>query len=234
MKQVLSKLRRAAMDYGMIQDGDNICAGVSGGKDSMLLLAALARYRLFSPQRFSLCAVCLDPGFGADYGPLEAYAQKLGVSLEIVPTQIGQIVFGERHEKNPCALCANLKRGALNNAAKALGCNKTALGHHADDLAETLMLSLLYEGRINAFKAVTHLDRKDLTVIRPLIYMREKDIVCAVNKNCIPFVKSNCPADGVTKRADMKQLIRKLSREIPHCDERIICAALPLLKNEIK
>ncbi len=230
MKQVLSKLRRAVTDFNMIQDGDRICAGVSGGKDSMLLMAALANYRLFSPERFELYAVCLDMGFGADLSPLAAYAQKINVGFEIVPTRIGQIVFEARAEKNPCALCANLKRGALHNAAKALGCNKVALGHHADDLAETLLMSMFYEGRINAFKAVTYLDRKELTVVRPLIYMREKDIVYAVNKNAVPVVKSGCPADGATKREEMKRLIKALSREIPDCDERIICAAQPLLR----
>ena len=232
MKQTLSKLRRAVNDYSMINNDDKICVGISGGKDSMLLLKALSLYSRFSPSPFDLTAVLIDMGFGGDFSPLIHYAESLEIPLHIIPTSIGKIVFDERDEKNPCSLCAKLKRGALHNAALQFGCNKVALGHHSDDLAETLLMSVLYEGRINTFKAVTYLDRKKLTVIRPLVYMREKETLYAVNKNKTPFMKSGCPADGATKRELMKQMMKKISEIIPESDERIICSALPLASND--
>jgi len=229
LKRILSKLRRADTDFGMIGSGDRICVGVSGGKDSMLLMKALAAYRRFCPSPFELEAVCIDMGLGADTSPLAAFAEELGVNLTIKKTEIARIIFEERKEKNPCSLCSNLKRGALNIAARDLGCNKVALAHHADDLMETFMLGLLYEGRVHTFRPVTHLDRMDLTVIRPFIYVYEREIVYSVNKNGIPVIKSNCPADGFTRREDMKELIKKLRTDIPESDKRLFGAVMKYL-----
>ena len=190
----------------------------------MLLLKALSMYRRFSPEKFELFAIVIDTGLGADFSPIEAFCKELDVPLIIKKTQIAQIVFDERKEKNPCSLCANLKRGALHNAALELGSRKIALGHHADDLMETFMLGLFYEGRLHTFKAVTELSRKEITVIRPFIYLYEKEIVYSVNKNNIPVVKSGCPADGYTKREDMKSLLKNITSDIPDSGVRIFNA----------
>lgn len=234
MKKILSKLRRAVSEYHMIQDGDKVCVGVSGGKDSMLLLKALAQYRMFSPEKFKLYAVCVDIGLGCDYKVLEEFCRQIDVPLLIKKTQIAQIVFDERKEKNPCSLCANLKRGALHNAALELGCKKIALGHHADDLMETFLLGLLYEGRMHTFNVYSHLDRKDVTIIRPFIYLYEREIVYSANKNSIPIIKSNCPADGNTKREEMKNLVKMLRTQIPDCDVRLFGAVKTFMDSQMK
>lgn len=233
MKKILSKLRRAVSEYHMIQDGDKVCVGVSGGKDSMLLLKALAQYRIFSPEKFELYAVCVDIGLGCDYKILEEFCRQIDVPLLIKKTQIAQIVFDERKEKNPCSLCANLKRGALHNAALELGCKKIALGHHADDLMETFLLGLLYEGRMHTFNVYSHLDRKDVTIIRPFIYLYEREIVYSANKNNIPVIKSNCPADGNTKREEMKNLVKTLRTQIPDCDVRLFGAVKTFMDSQM-
>lgn len=232
VKKILSKMRRAVSDYHMIEDGDRICVGVSGGKDSMLLLKALSTYRRFSPEHFDVCAVCIDIGLGTDFAPLEEFCRELGTELYIKKTQIAEIVFDERHEKSPCSLCSNLKRGALHNAALEIGSRKIALGHHADDLMETFMLGLLYEGRIHTFRPVTHLDRKDITVIRPFLYLYEREIVYAANKNAIPIIRSGCPADGFTRREDMKNLIKQLRTDIPDSDARLFNAVKTYIDRE--
>lgn len=234
MKKILSKLRRAVSEYHMIQDGDKVCVGVSGGKDSMLLLKALAQYRMFSPEKFKLYAVCVDIGLGCDYKVLEEFCRQIDVPLLIKKTQIAQIVFDERKEKNPCSLCANLKRGALHNAALELGCKKIALGHHADDLMETFLLGLLYEGRMHTFNVYSHLDRKDVTIIRPFIYLYEREIVYSANKNNIPIIKSNCPADGNTKREEMKNLVKTLRTQITDCDVRLFGAVKTFMDSQMK
>ncbi len=218
----------------MITPGSTVAVGVSGGKDSMLLLTAMARYRCFSGVPFDLKAICLDMGFGnMDFSLLQRWCEKIDVELTIEPTNIAKIVFEARAEKNPCSLCSKLRRGALNNTALSLGCKTLALGHHADDLAETMLMGIIFEGRANTFKAKTYLDRKGVTVIRPLIYMREKDIIYAVNKAQIPIVKSTCPVDGATKRESMKTLIKSLREEYPGSDERIINAALNLMNKSV-
>lgn len=224
MKQILSRVRRACDDYNMISPGDTVCVGVSGGKDSMVLLTALARFALFSPIEFNVHAVSVDMGLGADFKTLADYCDYIGVPLTVVPTQIGRLIFDVRKEKNPCALCSKMKRGALHNAMLELGCCKIALGHHADDFAETFLLGLFYEGSLNGLKPVTFLDRKQITVIRPLMYCREKEIIYAANKNRIPIIKSNCPADGKTKREEMKELIKELDRKDPQISKRLITA----------
>ena len=218
-------MRRAVEKYDMIQPGDKIAVGLSGGKDSTALLYALARYRHFSPVPFELQAITLDMGFeGMDFEPIRKMCEDLDVPYTIRKTQIGPIVFDVREEKNPCALCARMKRGALHDLAIELGCRTIALGHHAADAIETCFLSLFYEGRINTFSPVTYLDRKDITLIRPLIYVREKDIVCNPELKALPVVKSTCPADGHTKREDMKNLVKNLKKSIPDADERVLRA----------
>lgn len=225
LQQVLSYVRRAADDYHMIDEGDRIAVGISGGKDSLTLLLALHALRRFYPQRFDIHAVTVDLGFGnLDLSGIRALCGELLVPYTIVPTQIADIVFNRRKEDNPCALCAKMRKGALNDAIKAAGCNKVAYAHHKDDVVETMLMSLIFEGRFHTFAPVTYLDRMDLTVIRPLLYMGEADVVGFVNKNRIPVVKSPCPADGYTKREYVKQLLRQLNLENPGVKERMFTA----------
>ena len=227
LQQVLSQVRRAADDYEMIQDGDKIAVGISGGKDSLTLLYALSTLRRFYSHPFELHAVTVDLGFeNLNLGKIEALCKELDVPYTIVPTQIASIVFDQRKEKNPCALCAKMRKGALNEAIRGAGCNKIAYAHHKDDVVETLMLSLIYEGRFHTFAPVTFLDRMNLTVIRPLIYMNEADVIGYVNKNRIPVVKSPCPADGYTRREYIKNLLRSLNRENPGVKDRMFTAIL--------
>ncbi len=213
-KRILSYVRRGVDDYEMIREGDRIAVGVSAGKDSLTLLCALAELRRFYPQRFELCAVTVDMGFeGMDLSGIRELCEELDVPYHVIPTQIATVIFDVRKEKNPCSLCAKMRRGALYNGAKALGCNKVALGHHFDDVVETFMLNLFYEGRLGCFQPVTYLSNTDITMIRPMIYMPEKDIRYFASKVQLPVVKSPCPADGNTEREEMKQLLARLERE---------------------
>ena len=214
IKRVLSYTRRAVDDYEMIAEGDRIAVGVSAGKDSLTLLCALAELKRFYPKSFELCAITVDMGFeGMDFSGIRALCESLNVPYHVIPTAISRVIFEERKEKNPCSLCAKMRRGALYNGAKELGCNKVALGHHFDDVVETFMLNLFYEGRLGCFQPVTYLSRKDITVIRPMIYMPEKDIRYFANRVELPVIKSPCPADGNTERESMKQLLHTLERE---------------------
>ncbi len=225
LQRVLSLVRRALDDYRMIQDGDRIAVGLSGGKDSLTLLYALEKLRAFYPHPFSLCAITVDLGFdNLDLRAVKTFCQKQNVPYEIVSTRISDIVFGARQETNPCSLCAKLRKGALNDRALSLGCNKIAYAHHQDDAVETLLLSLLYEGRFHSFLPVTRLDRTGLTVIRPLLYLKEADVIGFSNKTGLPVVKSPCPADGHTKREYVKRLVRQLNRENPGVKERLFTA----------
>ena len=225
LQQVLSQVRRAADDYEMIQDGDKIAVGISGGKDSLTLLYALSTLRRFYPHPFELHAVTVDLGFeNLNLGKIEALCKELDVPYTIVPTQIASIVFDQRKEKNPCALFAKMRKGALNEAIRGAGCNKIAYAHHKDDVVETLMLSLIYEGRFHTFAPVTFLDRMNLTVIRPLVYMKEADVIGFVHKHDVPVVKSPCPADGHTRREYVKQLLRQLNLENPGVKDRMFTA----------
>lgn len=225
LQQVLSQVRRAADDYHMIQPGDKIALGISGGKDSLTMLCAMQALRRFYPKPFELHAVTVDLGFqNLDLVKIEQLCQSLEVPYTIVKTQIADIVFNRRRESNPCALCAKMRKGALNDAIKAAGCNKVAYAHHRDDVLETMMLSLLYEGRLHTFSPVTYLDRMDLTVIRPLVYMKEADVIGFIRKNQLPVVKSPCPADGHTRREYVKQLIRQLNQENPGVKDRMFTA----------
>ncbi len=199
----------------MIREGDRIAVGVSAGKDSLALLCAMAELRRFYPIPFELQAVTIDMGFSQpmDFGPIKSLCEELNVPYTVVPTEIAKIIFDIRKEASPCSLCAKMRRGALHRAAKDLGCNVVALGHHFDDAVETFMLNLFFEGRIGCFSPVTYLSRADLRMIRPLIYLPEKDVRYFANKAELPVVKSPCPADGNTQREEMKQLLAKLERE---------------------
>lgn len=225
LQRVLSEVRKAVDDYRMIAEGDKIAVGISGGKDSLTLLYALSSLRRFYPHPFELVAVTVDLGFAnLDLSEIKKLCEKLEVPYTVVKTQIGQIVFEQRQENNPCALCAKMRKGALNEAMKQLGCNKIAYAHHMDDVVETMMLSLLYEGRFHTFSPVTYLDDTGLTVIRPLIYMKEADVIGFVRKYEVPVVKSPCPADGHTKREYVKQLLKQLNTENPGVKQRVFTA----------
>ena len=214
MKRVLSYVRRAIDDYDMIAEGEKIAVGVSAGKDSLTLLCAMAELRRFYPKKFSLCAITVDMGFdGADFSQIKALCRTLDVPYHIIPTQISKVIFDIRKEKNPCSLCAKMRRGALYNAARELGCSRVALGHHFDDVVETFMLNLFFEGRLGCFQPVTYLSNTDITLIRPMIYMPEKDVRYFSSKAELPVMKSPCPADGNTEREEMKQLLARLERE---------------------
>ncbi len=225
LQQVMSYVRRAVDDYHMIEEGDKIAVGISGGKDSLTLLYALHGLMRFYPQHFTIHAVTVDLGFeNLDLQEIQKLCDRLNVEYTIVKTDIAQVVFDVRKEDNPCALCAKMRKGALNTAIKAAGCSKVAYAHHRDDVVETMLLSLIYEGRFHTFAPVTYLDRMDLTVIRPLMYMNEADVIGFVHKYNVPVVKSPCPADGHTKREYVKQLLRQLNQENPGVKERMFTA----------
>lgn len=214
MQKLLSKTRQAINDFQLIEDGDKIAVGLSGGKDSLTLLHILKAYQRFSPQKFDLIAITLNPG-DVDNSLLHKLCEDLSVEFHEIQTNITEIVFDIRKEKNPCSLCANLRRGALNDNAKKLGCNKVALGHHKDDAIETLMLSISYEGRINCFSPKSTMEKYDVTLIRPMVYIDESMIRKAVRLYNYPVIKNPCPADGKTKRQDIKELIRNMDKQIP-------------------
>ncbi|MBE6662163.1 MAG: tRNA 2-thiocytidine(32) synthetase TtcA [Ruminococcaceae bacterium] len=214
IKRILSYTRRAVDDYGMIREGEKIAVGISGGKDSLTLLCALAELRRFYPNKFELCAITIDMGFAdeMDFSGVRALCESLDVPYHIVPTEIYKIIFEVRKEASPCSLCAKMRRGALHKAAKELGCTAVALGHHFDDVVDTFMLNLFFEGRLGCFSPVTYLSRMDITLIRPMIYMPEKDVRYFAQKAELPVIKSPCPADGNTERAEMNKLLLELER----------------------
>lgn len=225
LQKLLSYIRRAVDDYGMINDGDRIAVGVSGGKDSLALTMALKALQRFYPNRFELAAISVSLGFeGMDFSPVAAFMSDIGVEYRIVNTDIGEIVFDERREKNPCSLCAKMRKGALHDEMERMGFNKAALGHNRDDVTETLLMSLFYEGRIHTFSPVTYLDRKKITSVRPMIYVPEKEITGFARAENLPVVKNTCPADGNTKREDIKNLISELKHNFDHIDEKLLGA----------
>lgn len=225
IQHLLSYVRRAVDDYHMIEEGDRIAVGISAGKDSLALLLALRHLQYFYPNKFELEAVTISLGFdNFDLTEVIAFCEKLGVHYTVEETEIAKIIFDERKESNPCSLCAKMRKGALNDVAKSLGCNKIALGHNQDDINETLLMSLFYEGRIHTMSPVTYLDRMDLTMIRPLIYVPEKEIKYFAKKEALPVVKSPCPADGNTKRETTKNLIYNLEKDIPRLSSRLFGA----------
>lgn len=223
MKRILSKMRKAVQDFGMIRAGDKIAVGLSGGKDSLTLLTGLRQLKNFFPESFELCAITLTMGIGEfDAAPLVDFCRSIDVPCKVVDTQIGKIIFEARKEKNPCSLCANMRRGALNNSALELGCNKVALGHNRNDAIETLLMSMFFEGRVNTFSPVTYLDRKKLYVIRPLVYLDEKEILGHAGKYALPVTPNPCPACGHTKRQYVKELIRSIQKDIPDIKDRLL------------
>lgn len=224
MQKLLSFTRRAVDDYNMINENDHITVGVSGGKDSLALLCGLAKLRVFYPKPFKLSAVTLDMGFGMDFTPVERFCDELGVEYILKHTDIADIIFNVRKESNPCSLCAKMRRGALHDAALETGSHKVALGHHQDDALETFMLSLIYEGRINCFSPVTYLDRKDITLIRPMIYAPENFIIGVAKKYEFPVVRNRCPEDKRSKREYVKNLIKSLEKENPGFKTRLFTA----------
>ncbi|MDR3765991.1 MAG: ATP-binding protein [Butyricicoccus sp.] len=225
MQKMLSYVRRAVDHYHMIEETDRIAVGVSGGKDSLTLLIALAELRRFYPKKFEVVAITLEMGYEEmDFSAVAALCEKLGVEYIRIPTQIKQIVFDIRKEENPCSLCAKLRRGALHEAALAAGCKKVALGHHFDDVVETYMLSLFYEGRISCFKPVTFLDRKGVTLIRPLLYVPEYYVKSFARRHELPIVHNPCPADGSTKREEVKVLLKDLEKQFPGLRDRVFGA----------
>lgn len=227
LQQLLSYTRRAVDDYHMISSEDKIAVGISGGKDSLTMLYALHGLQRFYPHSFELEAITVNLGFpDFDLRKVRELCQDMGVHYTVVDTDIYDVIFNVRKESNPCALCAKMRKGALNQAIKDTGCNKVAYAHHKDDVVETMLLSLIFEGRFHSFAPVTYLDRMDLTVIRPLMYVDEADVIGFKNKYQLPVCKSPCPADGHTKREYAKELLRRLNLEHPGTKERMFRAVL--------
>ena len=227
MQKIMGYVRRAVQEFGLIDKGDKIAVGISGGKDSLVLLSALAGMRRFEAFSYDIVAVTIDPGFNGvpnNYDAVARLCDRLQVPFSLVHTQIGEIVFDIRKEPNPCSLCANMRRGALHDAAKAAGCNKLALGHHNDDVIETFMMNLTKEGRIGCFSPKTHLDRKDITVIRPLVFAPESQVSAACKRNDLEVVKSVCPADKTTVRQQTKEFLADMERRDRGVKQRIFSA----------
>ncbi len=217
MQKILGYMRKAIEDYNMINEGDKIAVCLSGGKDSTTMLMGFKALQRFYPKKFDIIAVTVDPGFEFfNRKLLEDICKKLDVPFFCEESHIKEIVFDVRNEKNPCSLCANLRRGIINSVAIREGCNKIALGHNEDDVLETFLLNLFYTGSISTFAPVSYMDRSGMTLIRPLIYAPEKDIKKFVKKNNIEIMPKTCPMDGVSKREDMKEMIKNMQIDIPH------------------
>ena len=225
MKRLLSFVRRAVDDYAMIEDGDKIAVGVSGGKDSLTLLEVLAEMRRFYPKKYDVVAITVSMGFAdADYSEVEEFCRRINVPYKVVDTDIAKIIFDVRKESNPCSLCSKMRRGSLHAAAVELGCNKVALGHHYDDAVETFMMNLFFEGRLGCFSPVTYLSNRDITLIRPLIYAQEKDVLYFTRKRTLPIVINPCPEDHATERENMKNLLLELEKNNKGLRHRIFTA----------
>lgn len=235
MKKILSRVRRAVDDYQMIKDGDRIAVGVSGGKDSLTLLCALAGLRRFYPNKFELAAVSLDMGYpGVSFDGVKQLCESLDVEYVVRKTDIAEVVFQVRQETNPCSLCAKMRRGGVNDLAVELGCNKVALGHHNEDVLETFFLSLFYEGRLNCFSPVTYLSRRDIHVIRPMVYVPESEIKGYARRQALPIVHNPCPMDGHSRRQDMKEFISQKTKEDKFFKTKIMHAISTGLPNWIR
>ena len=227
LQQLLSLTRKAIDDYNMIADGDKIAVGVSGGKDSISLLIALKELQRFYPKKFDLEAISVDLGFGnIDFDQINNLCNDYSIPYYVAHTDIASIVFDDRKEKSPCSLCAKMRKGAFNSLAVQHGCNKSAFGHHKDDIIETMLLSLIFEGRFHSFSPVTFLDKTQVTLIRPFMYIEEADLVGFVNKYSLPVLKNPCPVDGETKRQYVKELANNLNKDHPGCKQRMFKAIL--------
>lgn len=227
MQKLLSYMRSAAEQYDMFDSGDRVALGVSGGKDSMAMLAAMARLREFYPKKFDVVAITLDPHFNGvdgDYSAIEELCERLGVPYIVKRSQLYEVIFEIRREQNPCSLCARMRRGALHDAAKEAGCNKIALAHHLDDAAETFAMNLFNGGTLDCFSPVTYLSKKDLYMVRPMIFARESDCARVVRKENLPVVKSKCPADGKTERQQVKELLDSLEKKYGNVRGKILGA----------
>ena len=237
MQKMMGLMRRCIDDYHMIEAGDRIAVGVSGGKDSLTLLSVLAALRAYYPKPFELEALSIDMGLGGmDFAPVQALCRELDVPFTLRRTEIGKIIFDYRKEKNPCSMCAKMRRGALNDLILEHGFNKVALGHHFDDAVETMLMSLLYEGRIGCFEPVTYLSRTGVTQIRPMLYVGERAIEQFASRMQLPVVHNTCPADKHTKRQEIKELIVTLQAQYPDLKSKIFGAMqrLPLPKWGVK
>lgn len=229
MKTTLGRIRRADQDYHLIEPGDRVAVGVSGGKDSLLLLYALAMYRRVRKYDFTLQAIMLTTGkTEPDTAAIEAFCQSLDVPIIVRYTDLYQILFELRNDRSPCPLCAKMRRAMLCDMSKELGCNKLALGHHREDVLETLLMSLIFEGRFHTFHPKTYMSRTDITVIRPMVYMPEKEVIHMQRQLDLPVLASTCPANGHTKRQEMKELLLELAKRYPHLQETMLSA----LKND--
>ena len=224
MQKMVGMVRRCVQDYQMIAPGDRIAVGVSGGKDSLVLLTLLAELRKYNDHPFELEAITIDMGLGMDYSGIQAMCDRLEVPYTIVKTEIAPIIFDYRHEKNPCSMCSKMRRGALNQAILDRGLNKVALGHHYDDAVETFMMSLIFEGRISCFQPVTNLDRTGVIQIRPMLYLAEKTVDHFAQRLELPVLQNRCPVDKHTKREEIKDLIYTLSATYPDLKDRIFGA----------
>ena len=224
MQKLIGLVRRCIEDYKMIEPGDRIAVGVSGGKDSLALLVFLAELRKYHSHPFEVEAITIDLGMGMDYSGIQRLCQELDVPFTLVKTEIGPVIFEHRKESNPCSLCAKMRRGALNQALLDRGLNKLALGHHFDDAVETFVMSLIYEGRISCFQPVTNLDRMGVIQIRPMLYLHEKTVDNFVTRMNLPVLENRCPVDKSTKREEIKQLIYNLSMTYPDLKDRIFGA----------
>ncbi len=223
MRKILSLIRKLCSEQKLIEDGDKIAVGLSGGKDSLLLLTALKRLQSFYDKKFDLIAVSIDLSNGEmDFSKIKEYCKKIDVPFYKKITNVFEIIFDIRKEKNPCSLCANLRRGLVNSYAKELGCNKVALGHHMDDLIETFVMSLFFEGRLSTFQPSTYLSRTDITVIRPMLFITENEII--ENSKDLPVVKNVCPADKHTQREKVKELLKLLDENYDDAKKKIFTA----------
>lgn len=223
--QLYGKVQRAVIDYNMIENGDKVAVGISGGKDSLSLLYGLNGLLLSKKINFTLVPVMLNMGFdNFDIKPVKAFCKSLKLDLKVVDTELYQLIFKDRKEKNPCSLCSKMRRGILNKYIKTFDCNKLALGHHRDDFSTTTLLSLLYEGRIQSISPVSYMNKADITLIRPLLYVSEEEIISFVNRKSLPVIKSPCPVDKKTKREEISKLIDTVDNCIPKSKERIFKA----------
>lgn len=227
MQKLLSLVRGAVDKYNMIEDGDKIGVCISGGKDSVVMLLCLINLKIFYPKKFDICAITIDPQFfgeKADFSQIRKICEDHNIEYKIVRSELYNVIFETRKESNPCSLCARMRRGLLHDTAKEMGCNKIALGHHLDDAVETFIMNLFGNGRAECFSPVSYLSRKDLYMIRPLVFAYEKDVERVAAKEKVPIVKSRCPVDEKTNREDTKKLICELEKRYPALRQKIIGA----------